>query len=208
MNGKRGLFITFEGADGTGKSTQIAMTYKYLADKGYDVVLTREPGGTAISEDIREILLDSKNKEMFDETEALLYAAARAQHVKERIDPALISGKMVICDRFIDSSLVYQGYARGLGFEEVKMINDFAIGTTIPDITFLMELSSEIALKRREKASKLDRIESNGSRFMSDVETGYNKLVDKFPDRIMKVDASGIIEEVFDRIKTEIDKKI
>jgi dTMP kinase len=204
----RGLFITFEGTDGVGKSTQIEKTYRYLKNEGYDVVLTREPGGTRISELIRMIVLDERNTEMFYETEALLYAAARAQHVKELVEPSLAAGKMVISDRYIDSSLAYQGHARGLGIRCILDINRFAIGKTMPDITFYLDIPAELAVSRKKMCGGLDRIEQDGPEFMSKAEEGYRILLEEYKDRIVCVDATGAAEEVFDRIKAELIKKI
>ena len=144
---KKGLFITIEGPDGSGKSTQIEKLRVYLEKKGYKAILTREPGGTEISEKIRNIILDKNNKEMNNMTEALLYAASRAQHVAEVIKPALEMGETVICDRFIDSSIAYQGYGRGIG-EPVRVINEYAVAGCMPDITFLLKLDPRIGKGR------------------------------------------------------------
>jgi dTMP kinase len=205
---ERGCFITFEGSDGTGKSTQIEKTCEYIASKGFEVVLTREPGGTKISETIREILLDANNSEMFCETEALLYAAARTQHVRELIEPAVASGKVVVSDRYIDSSLAYQGYARHLGFDMIEKINQAASSRVMPDVTFLLMLPAGVAIERSRKTKEPDRIEMGGADFMGDVEDGYRILANKFPKRIVCIDASGGVEEVFDRIRAVLDKKI
>ena len=147
----KGLFITFEGIDGCGKSTQLNLLYEYLRGKGYDVKLTREPGGSSIGEKIREILLDKSNSDMTDVTEALLYAASRDQHVSTVIKPALEEGKIVLCDRFIDSSEAYQGFGRGLGSEYIHEING-KVMNNLPDITFYFKLSPEEAAKRIAKA--------------------------------------------------------
>ena len=154
---KKGIFISVEGSDGSGKSTQIENIKKFFKDKGIDIVFTREPGGTQIGEILRNLVLDKNLKEMDDMTEALVYAAARAQHVAQVIKPALNEGKIVICDRFVDSSIAYQGYGRGLG-ESVKIINDFAIAGCMPDVTFLMKMDPRIG-RRRIKADQQDRIE-------------------------------------------------
>ena len=154
-----GLFITIEGTDGAGKTTQIGLLEKYLTDKGFKVVCTREPGGTPISEKIREIIIDRNNAEMTDITEALLYAAARAQHTSEVILPTLNDGGVVISDRYLDSSIVYQGFARGMGEKLIKSINKYAVGELEPDITFLLRLKPEDGILRKEKQSELDRIE-------------------------------------------------
>ena len=156
---KRGKFITVEGTDGSGKTTQIRLMEAYLNEKGHDVVLTREPGGTRISEKIREIILDLKNDEMGSTTEMLLYASARAQLVSQVIKPAIDSNKTVICDRFVDSSLVYQGFGRGIDIKIIEDINNSAINGVWPDITFFFELDPETALKRRMAETIPDRIE-------------------------------------------------
>lgn len=151
----KGLFITIEGGDGSGKSTQINLIEKYFVEKGYNVVLTREPGGTVIGEHIREIILNNDYMEMSDITEALLYAAARAQHVEQLIKPSINKEKIVICDRFVDSSIVYQGYARGIGIEEIENINNYATKGLKPDLTILLDLPAKMGLK--EKISKTTR---------------------------------------------------
>ena len=144
---REGYFISFEGGDGSGKSTQIQILREFLEERGYDVILTREPGGTPISEKIRSIILDKANSEMDDMTEALLYAAARAQLVSQVIRPALEEGKVVICDRFVDSSMAYQAYARGLG-DSVKTINAFAVGDCMPDLTILLKVNPQVGSSR------------------------------------------------------------
>ena len=139
----KGKFITVEGTDGSGKSTQLKLLMDYLGTKNCDVVFTREPGGTEISEKIRDVILDINNKEMTDMTEALLYAAARAQHVQQKIIPAINEGKVVICDRFVDSSIAYQGAARGLGTDNIMQINSFALNGIMPDLTLFFDLPPE-----------------------------------------------------------------
>lgn len=205
---KKGLFITFEGADGTGKSTQIAKTADYLKEADCDVVITREPGGSRISEMIRDILLDPDNKEMTPETEALLYAAARAQHVKEQILPSLADGKTVICDRYVDSSLAYQGHARGLGMDKIFEINKLATKDIMPDITFYLDLPIKTALDRRGSQRPFDRMEQNGTEFMELVSQGYKILAKQNKGRIFVIDAGGTQQDVFKKIKDILDKKI
>jgi dTMP kinase len=146
----KGLFISIEGPDGSGKSTQIKLLRDYLQNKGYDIALTREPGGTQISEKIRNIILDKENKSMHSRTEALLYAASRAQHVEEIIKPALKENKIVICDRFVDSSLIYQGIGRGLGIENIYDLNLFAMQDVIPDLTLLFDIDMCRAKKEKK----------------------------------------------------------
>jgi len=194
----KGLFITFEGGDGSGKSTQIEKLKDYLESEGFSVVLTREPGGTKISEAIREIILDSKNTEMSDMTETLLYAAARAQLVEQVIRPAVERGDMVICDRFVDSSMAYQAYGRGLG-DIVWDINKNAVGDCMPDLTILLRLDPEAGMDRIS-GRKQDRIELSSSDFHRRVYEGYLALEERFPDRIRGIDASKGIEEISEEI--------
>ena len=191
-----GLFITFEGLDGCGKTTQIKLLKDYLEEQGRKVVLTREPGGTKISEDIRDIILDVKNKEMSYNCEMLLYAAARAQLVKEVIKPSLMQGAVVLCDRFVDSSYVYQGIARGLGIEKVDKINQIAMDDVIPDITLFFDITPQISLQRRMKVSMADRIEEEKLEFHQKVYEGYKYLASRYSDRIKTIDANCEIEDV------------
>ncbi len=203
MNGK---FISFEGGDGSGKSTQINLLKQYLENKGYEVVFSREPGGTKIGEKIREIILDVENKEMTGEAEALLYAAARAQHVGELIIPSLNEGKIVILDRFIDSSLVYQGMARGLGVDEVRMINEFGTKKILPNISIYLDLHAEKGLGRKKEQAKLDRLESEGISFHEKVREGYLKNAKENADRFIVVDASKKIEDIHKEIVLSVEK--
>ncbi|MCQ4637990.1 dTMP kinase [Anaerovorax odorimutans] len=201
---KNGLFITLEGPDGSGKSTQIERIRTFFQQRGEKVVLTREPGGTAISEKIRTIILDKENREMDAMTEALLYAASRAQHVAQVIRPALERGEHVICDRFIDSSIAYQGYGRGLG-DCVSIINAYAVRDCIPDITFLLKLDPGIG-KGRIGQEAQDRIEMEALDFHNRVFHGYEELELQFPDRIVGIDASGDIEEISREILGHIER--
>ncbi len=200
----RGFFITFEGGDGSGKSTQISILRECLIEKGYDVILTREPGGTDISEKIRELILDPENGEMEDITEAYLYAAARAQLVRQLIKPALEEGKVVICDRFVDSSIAYQGFGRGLG-DAVGIINTYAVDDCMPDLTILLKLDPERG-SSRIAGREHDRIEQASDEFHRKVYEGYLKLEEKYPDRILGVDASGTIQEIADEISHRLDE--
>ena len=200
----KGLFITIEGPDGSGKSTQLKKLCSFLKKRRADFVFTREPGGTAVGERIREIVLDKNHPEMDDLTEAMLYAAQRTQHVREMILPALMEGKIVICDRFVDSSLVYQGYARGLG-EDVKTINDMAIKGAVPDITFLIMVDPETG-RRRMKERDMDRLEQLAEDFHERVYEGYMKLAEKEPNRFFIVDGSLSPNEVFEKIKEKLVK--
>ena len=200
----KGIFISFEGIDGSGKSTQIELLYKYIVSKGYEVLLTREPGGTPISEKIRSIILDPENKEESGVTEALLYAAARAQLVSEKIKPALDAGQIVICDRFLDSSLAYQAYARGLG-DEVRIINEFAVQGTLPDLTFFLDIDPEESVKRQKLRGKLDRLELEGLAFQKKVYAGYKELLKLYPKRFRLIDAAGDAASIHEKIKEIFD---
>lgn len=173
-------------------------------EKGYPVVLTREPGGTPISEDIRRILLDPANKAMSGVTEALLYAASRAQHVAEKIRPALEEGCIVLCDRFMDSSIAYQGYARGLG-DDVRIINEFAVQGTRPDITFFMDLSPAEGRARVAAARDLDRLEQEDLSFHQAVYEGYLKLKEIYGERFVAIDASRDVETIAAEIRSAFD---
>ncbi len=204
----KGKLITFEGTDGAGKTTQINLLKEYLTEKGFDVVLTREPGGTTISEKIREILLDKNNTEMKDKTEVLLYAAARAQHVLEKIIPALNEGKIVISDRFFDSNIAYQGFGRGIGEETVFEINKFALCGIMPDLTFFLDASPKTGLKRKinEKNHTLDRMEKESETFHERVYEGFCTLCDKYPERIKRIDAIDDIESIHKKIIQQTEK--
>lgn len=201
---KRGLFITFEGPDGSGKSTQIDRLRTFIQEKGYDAILTREPGGTVIGEKIRELVLDRNNTEMDYMTETLLYAAARAQHVAQVIKPALDAGRTVICDRFMDSSIVYQGYGRNLG-DCVRIINEYAVRGCFPDITFLMRLDPAIG-KRRIKPGEQDRLEMEKLDYHREVFRGYEELEKQYPGRIIGINANRSIDEISSEILQHIEK--
>lgn len=202
----KGLFITFEGGDGSGKSTQFRLFAEYLRNRGFDVITTREPGGTRISEKIRDLLLDPECMEMDSMTEALLFAASRAQHVEELIKPSVKAGKMVLCDRFVDSSIVYQGFGRGLG-DCVKAINGHAVRGMYPDVTFLLDISPEEGRKRNGKTGKNDRLEKQSMEYHAMVAEGYRKLAAAEPDRFIVIDASGSIEKVASDIKEAFEKR-
>ena len=201
---RRGIFISIEGPDGSGKSTQIENIKDYFRKKGIDYVFTREPGGTAIGERIREIILDKSCKEMDYMTEAMLYAAARAQDVAQVIRPALESGKVVLCDRFVDSSIAYQGYGRRLAVA-VTIINGYAVGECIPDLTLLMKLDPVVG-KHRIKEELQDRLEAEKEAFHREVYRGYLELEKRYPDRIFGIDASGSIEEIKAQIYAKLDE--
>ncbi|MBR6173195.1 MAG: dTMP kinase [Eubacterium sp.] len=200
----KGIFITMEGPDGSGKTTQIQLLSEFLKEQGYEVLITREPGGTPISEAVRELLLDPAHKEMKPETEMLLYAAARAQLVKELIGPAIDAGKAVISDRFVDSSVVYQGIARGLGVETVYAVNRPAIGKYMPDVTFLMDLSAEEGIRRKRNQAELDRMEQESLEFHKRVAEGYHTLMENDRERIYPVDATLPIPVICGMIKSKV----
>lgn len=204
----QGLFISMEGPDGAGKSTQIEMLRKYLEDKGYEIVITREPGGTVISEAIREVILNKEYKEMCPNTELLLYAAARAQLVSEVIRPALEAGKAVICDRFLESSVVYQGIARGLGIERVYAVNDYALEGLRPHLTILLDLDAKEGLRRKKQQAELDRMEAEGLEFHQKVAEGYRILAGREPERIMKISATLPKEDIHAKIVLAIEERI
>lgn len=203
----RGKFITVEGTDGAGKSTQIELLVKYLQNNGFEVVVTREPGGTSISEKIREIILDVENSEMSDITEALLYAASRAQHINQKIKPAVENGKVVICDRFVDSSIAYQGYARGLDMSLIEDVNMYAVDGMVPDATLFFDIKPEIGIARKKNVQSLDRIEKEALDFHYKVYNGYKELLEKYPQRIKRIDAEKDVEEVHAQV-VEVLKEI
>ena len=202
----RGLFISMEGPDGSGKSTQIELLKQYFEENGKEVLITREPGGNRISEAIREIILNKDFTEMAPTTEMLLYASARAQLISEVIAPAIEAGKMVISDRFVDSSLVYQGLARGLGVENVYEVNKHAIGDYMPDITFLFDLPAEVGLARKKDQKELDRMELEGVEFHKKVAEGYREMAARFPERIKTIDATLPVSEICDIVRAEIQE--
>jgi dTMP kinase len=203
---KKGLFITTEGTDGSGKTTQIKLLESYLKDKGFEVVVTREPGGTSIGEKIRSIILDPGNREMSYITEMMLYASARAQLVNELIRPSLAQGKVIICDRFIDSSYVYQGFGRNIDIELIEKVNSIALDGLMPDITLFFDIDPRVALARRIQSTGADRIEQETMDFHRKVYEGYKKLVSKYPDRIKAIESNRSIDEIFLDVKDSIDK--
>ncbi len=203
-----GLFITMEGIDGSGKSLQSKMLYEYLIGKGHNVVLTREPGGTKISEKIRDIIIDNENINITPLTESLLYAAARAQIISETIRPALLNGQIVICDRFLDSSIAYQGFGRRLGVETVEIINSYATGGLTPDITFLLDMDPQKSLARKKKDTSPDRMESEDLEFYNNVCTGYRKLAAKYNKRIYVINAAQSPKNINSFIVGKIDEML
>lgn len=194
----KGKFITIEGPDGAGKTTQLKKICEYLTSGGKKVLVTREPGGTSLGERLREVLLSPAGESPVPEAEALIYAASRAQLIKNVISPALSKGTYVLCDRFVDSSLAYQGWARGLGIREILEINRWFMGEVWPDITILLDIDPQISLKRLERAK--DRLERETYGFHKKVREGFLKVQEMFPERIRLIDASGSPEEVFDKI--------
>lgn len=201
---KHGLFITFEGSDGSGKTTISKGVFELLQKKGYPVIYTREPGGIAIAEQIREVILNPENTEMDARTEALLYAASRRQHLIEKVLPALEAGNIVICDRFVDSSLAYQGVGRELGIDEVYKINEFAIEGHLPDATIFLQISAEEGLKRIESREYKDRLDQEELSFHYKVSKGYEMIIEKFKDRMILVDATADVETVLQNAYEEV----
>lgn len=211
----RGYFITVEGSDGVGKSTQIHNIENYFLKLGYEVQLTREPGGTRIGDKLRDILLDVSNDEMNEMTEMLIYAASRAQHIKELIEPSLKKGKIVISDRYIDSSIAYQGYGRKLGEDAVKIVNEYASFGLIPDLTFWLDLDPELGRKRilsrsiiQDKDVTFDRIELEKNDFHNRVREGYKEIARKNPERVHRIDASLKADDVWEEIELILRKII
>lgn len=211
----RGYFITVEGSDGVGKSTQIHNIENYFLKLGYEVQLTREPGGTRIGDKLRDILLDVSNDEMNEMTEMLIYAASRAQHIKELIEPSLKKGKIVISDRYIDSSIAYQGYGRRLGEDVVKIVNEYASFGLIPDLTFWLDLDPELGRKRilsrsiiQDKDVTFDRIELEKNDFHNRVREGYKEIARKNPERVHRIDASLKADDVWEEIELILRKTI
>lgn len=204
------MFITFEGPDGSGKSTIIKKVYEKLINDGFDIVLTREPGGTPIAEKIRDIILDNSNVALDARTEALLYAASRRQHLVEKIRPALKEGKIVLCDRFLDSSLAYQGGGRNLGVQNVLNINLFATENTYPDLTLFFDIDPELGLKRvsQDKKRVADRLDNENENFHEKVYSTFKEIVKTNSQRIITIDASKSIEEVTECAYKTIKEKL
>lgn len=202
---KRGFFITAEGMDGSGKTTQIKNMQEYISSIGCEILLTREPGGTRISESIRSVILNPEYTEMTDTTELMLYSAARAQLVEQQIKPSIEKGITVICDRYVDSFYAYQGFGRGLDIERLKKITDMAINGIMPDITFFFDLDPETALMRRFAATQSDRIENEVLDFHKKVYEGYKKIAALNPHRIKIIDASKSPEEIWHNVRRQLD---
>ena len=204
------MFITFEGPDGSGKSTVIKAVYERLINDGYSVILTREPGGTPIAEEIRDVILDNSNTALDARTEALLYAASRRQHLVEKIWPAIKEGKIVLCDRFLDSSLAYQGEGRKLGIENILNVNLFATENTYPDLTLFFNISPEEGLKRVSKDKKrvADRLDNENANFHQEVYNGFLKVNSMYKDRIQVIDATKSLNEVIENAYKIIKSKL
>ena len=202
-----GYFITFEGVEGCGKSTQAKLLAEYLKQKGYKVLLTREPGGPKISEKIRDILLDADNKEMLPETELLLYMASRSQHTGEWIIPALSKDFIVISDRYYDSTIAYQGAARSINLDVIKRITDYATYGLTPDITFLIDIPAELGLSRIAP-NEADRLEKESLDFHKKVRNGFLSLSKQQRERFFVINGEKSIKDISDIIVNEINKKI
>lgn len=206
---KKGLFITFEGPDGSGKTTVSTAVIERLQKEGYSVQYTREPGGSKIAEEIRDVILDPENTEMDARTEALLYAASRRQHLVEVVLPALDAGVTIISDRFVDSSLAYQGYGRKIGVEEVYSINHFACEGHLPDKTIFLNIPAEVGLERISTRKSLDRLDQESKDFHKMVYEGYQKVISMYPDRMVILDANrkleDVIEEAYHIVKGLLD---
>lgn len=190
---ERGLFITFEGADGCGKTTQQKLLAKYLEDKGYEVVLTREPGAKGLGEKVREILLNYDGA-VSDRCESFLFLADRAQHIDMIVNPAVESGKIVLCDRHTDSSVAYQGYGRGLDVERIKMLNELAVNGRKPDMTLVFDIDVETSMSR--VGEEKDRMESAGMEFFNRVRNGYLEIAKQETQRVKVLDAKKSIDEI------------
>jgi len=201
---KKGKFITFEGSEGSGKSTQIEMISKYLKKRKVPIFFVREPGGVKISEKIRNILLDVKNKGMCDETETLLYMAARAQLVEEIIAPALKKGKVVLCDRFLDSTVVYQGYGNGVDLKLINNIGKLVTQGINPDLTLLFDIDSKLGLFRIKRAK--DRIEQRALSYHQKVRMGYQAIAKKEPKRIKLIKGNNNKEDIHQSVKAHVDR--
>ncbi|OGQ34385.1 MAG: dTMP kinase [Deltaproteobacteria bacterium RIFCSPHIGHO2_12_FULL_43_9] len=203
----KGLFITLEGVEGCGKSTQIRLLSRFLTEKGIAHVVTREPGGTEIGDKVRKILLDVSNLRMEPLTELLLYAASRAQHVLEVIRPAILGGKIVLCDRFFDSTLAYQGHARGIDPELVKRSIEIATDGLKPDLTFLLDIPAEVGIERATKKG-VDRLEGEDLVFHKRVRQGFLGLAKNEPHRILVVDATCGVDELQTKLRHILEEKL
>lgn len=207
---RQGFFITVEGGEGAGKTSAIGAIIDQAVKHGYEVVSTREPGGIPIAEHIRAVILDKSHTAMDARTEALLYAAARRQHLVEKVIPALQAGKVVVCDRFIDSSLAYQGYARGLGIDDVQAINRFAVEEWMPDLTLFMDVRPETGLARirADQGREINRLDLESMNFHQKVREGYLQLLERFPERIIRLDAERGLDEVLRGLQQIVNQNL
>lgn len=196
----KGMFITVEGPDGSGKTTQLQLLVRSLTEKGYEVVVTREPGGTKVGNSIREVLLSPEHDEMTPRVEMMLYAASRAQNVDQVIRPALNRGAIVVCDRFVDASIAYQGYGLQYDLTHILSLNEWATAGITPDLTFLFDLTPDQASRRMKDRGQLDRIESRDEAFHQRVYDGFQKLLEQHPKRMVRIDANATIEMIQDEV--------
>lgn len=196
MADKRGLFLTLEGAEGVGKSTNIGFITAHLEENGIEYILTREPGGTLIAEEIRELLLAVHDESMSELSELLLIFAARAQHLEAKIEPALAAGKWVVCDRFTDATFAYQGYGRRLSIEKIEQLQTMVQGTLRPDLTIILDLDPSVGMERASNRGELDRIEQEQQSFFHRVRQGYLDIAKAEPERCVVIDASKPLEQV------------
>lgn len=205
-SGLKGVFITFEGLDGCGKSTQMELLAAALRERGYVVTVTREPGGTLMGEAIRDLLLDPRHHGMSSRAEALLYAAARAHLVEQVIRPALADGQVVLCDRYLDSSLAYQGFGRGLGHDDVITLNVWATDCLFPDLTLFLDLDDSVRAGRLDAVP--DRLEAENQEFHRRVAGGFHELLSLHPHRIRRVEAAGTEAEVQERVRAVVEEEL
>ncbi|ERG68124.1 dTMP kinase [Exiguobacterium chiriqhucha] len=196
----KGMFITVEGPDGSGKTTQLQLLVRSLTEKGYEVVVTREPGGTKVGNSIREVLLSPEHDEMTPRVEMMLYAASRAQNIDQVIRPALKRGAIVVCDRFVDASIAYQGYGLQYDLNQILSLNEWATAGIKPDLTFLFDLPPDQASRRMKDRGQLDRIESRDESFHQRVYDGFKKILEQHPDRMVRIDANATIEMIQDEV--------
>nr|WP_251130891.1 dTMP kinase [Exiguobacterium sp. s157] len=194
------MFITVEGPDGSGKTTQLQLLVRSLTEKGYEVVVTREPGGTKVGNSIREVLLSPEHDEMTPRVEMMLYAASRAQNIDQVIRPALKRGAIVVCDRFVDASIAYQGYGLQYDLNQILSLNEWATAGIKPDLTFLFDLTPDQASRRMKDRGQLDRIESRDESFHQRVYDGFKKILEQHPDRMVRIDANASIEMIQDEV--------
>ncbi len=197
-------FITLEGPEGGGKSTQAQRLVKHLQTQGHEVLLTREPGGTEIGDQIRQVIMSLENKSMSPEAEFLLFSASRAQVVRELIEPQLERGGFVVCDRFYDSSLAYQGYGHELNLELLRTITGFVSGGLVPDLTFLLDLTSELGLERRKQDGRWNRLDDYDLAFHERVREGYHRLAELDPDRWVRIDAAQTEDQIQEQIRETV----